>query len=483
MSLRDSRARILPSNTMGEMNASLARPRILATDVDHIAAPAAAPRLYQRAWRNGVVLGDIAALGVSFGAAVVLLWRFTHMRPSLGACAVAGMLILVAFAAHGLHERSYAVLRRDEFYYAMAVTLIAGIVIVPAFFALDLSWPSRLAVAVGVLFAGVLIGAVRYIIRRSLGDGHLFVAPRSIVVGSNGEAHATAAWIERDPRARASVVAPPREEDAERWLSALYCDAAPTHIVIAESISGIRLSELTRAAARRGIVLAIAGEGYAHVPSVRGFVLGSSTLVELGLPRAGSPWACAAKRLFDIVVATLALLIAAPVLALATLGILLEDGAPVLYTQPRVGRDGSIFHIFKLRSMRVDAETRTGPVWAVHGDARVTRVGRFLRRSSIDELPQLVNVLRGEMSIVGPRPERPLFVQRFSEAHPEYQERLAVPPGLTACSHLYMSRNIASDAVAERLDYDLFYIRHWSLAMDIALLLKTAAEVVFHRAA
>ncbi len=483
MSLRDSRALMPPSNIMGEMNASLARPRLLAADLDHIAAPAAAPRLYRRAWRNGVVLGDVAALALAFGAAVVLLWRVTHMRPSFGACAVAAMLILVSFAAHGLHERSYAILRRDEFYYAMAVTLIAGAVVVPAFFILDLSWSSRLAVAFGVLFAGVLVGAVRHIVRRVAGDGRVFVAPRSIVVGSNGEAHATAAWIERDPRARADVVAPPREDDVERWLSALCCDVAPTHVVIAEPISGIRLSELTRAAARRGIVLAIAGEGYAHVPSVRGLVLGGSTLVELGLPRAGSTWACGAKRLLDIIVASIALAIAAPILALSALAILLEDGAPVLYSQARVGRDGRIFHIFKLRSMHTDAEKKTGPVWAINGDARVTRIGRFLRRTSIDELPQLVNVLRGEMSIVGPRPERPLFVQRFSETHPEYQERLAVSPGLTACSHLYMSRNVASDAVAERLDYDLFYIRHWSLAMDIALLLKTAAEVVFHRAA
>ena len=133
--------------------------------------------------------------------------------------------------------------------------------------------------------------------------------------------------------------------------------------------------------------------------------------------------------------------------------------------------------------MSTDAEKHTGPVWVVDGDARVTRVGRFLRRTSIDELPQLVNVLRGEMSIVGPRPERPHFVQRFSETHPQYQERLSVSPGLTACSHLYMPRHVESDALAERLDYDLFYIRHWSLAMDIALLLKTASEVVFHRAA
>jgi lipopolysaccharide/colanic/teichoic acid biosynthesis glycosyltransferase len=113
----------------------------------------------------------------------------------------------------------------------------------------------------------------------------------------------------------------------------------------------------------------------------------------------------------------------------------------------------------------------------------VTRVGRLLRRFSIDELPQIFNVLRGEMSVVGPRPERPVFIEQFSQANPRYAHRLAVPPGLTACSHLYMPRNVDSDQVDRRLDYDLFYIRHRSIAMDIALILKTAAEVVFHRAA
>ncbi len=465
------------------MNASLARPRILAADVDPVLAPSPAPRLYRDTGRYAAVLGDVAALILSFATAAALLWHVTHMRPSFGACAVAAMFLLVVFTAHGLHERSYAILRRDEFYYAMAVTLLTAVVIIPAFFIMDVSWVSRLAVASGVLLSGVVVGIARYATRRLLGEEHLFVSPHSIVVGSNGEAHATARWIEHDLRARAEVVPPPHEDDAERWLAAICRDAGPTHVVIAEPISGVALSELTRAAAQRGVVLALAGEAYTHVPSVRGLVLGGSTLVELGLPRAGSPWARRAKRLFDIAVAGFALLLTTPVIALAALAVLIEDGSPAFYTQPRVGRDGRIFHILKLRSMRTDAEKHTGPVWAVHGDARVTRVGRLLRRTSIDELPQLVNVLRGEMSIVGPRPERPAFVREFCETHPEYRERLAVPPGLTACSHLYMARNVESAAITERLDYDLFYIRHWSLAMDVALLLKTAAEVVFHRAA
>ncbi|HEY9085486.1 MAG TPA: sugar transferase [Candidatus Tyrphobacter sp.] len=467
------------------MNASLAQPRSIAIEAGRLApaAPSAAPRVYGRFWRGVIVLGDIAALGVAFGAAVLLVWRLVGARPSLGACAVAALLLLAGFAAHDLHEKTYAILRRDEFYYALSVTLLTGLVVIPAFLLTDVTTRSRIAVAGGVLLAGFAIGAMRYLIRRTIGERRLFVEPRTLVVGSNGEAHSAAGWIEHDPRAHAHVVAAPKEQDAERWLAGICIDGAPTHIVIAEPLSGVRLNQLARATSRRGIVLAVAAESYARALAVRELVLGEATLLEVSVPQVGSVWARRTKRCFDVLVAALTLTLASPVLAIAASAILLEDGGPVFYRQPRVGRDGKIFEIFKLRSMRVGAEARTGPVWATSGDVRVTRVGRLLRRTSIDELPQLLNVLRGEMSIVGPRPERPAFVERFSASHPEYLERLMVAPGLTACSHLYMPRNVESDAIGERLDYDLFYLRHWSLAMDVALILKTAAEVVFHRAA
>ncbi len=467
------------------MNASLAQPRSITVEARRLApaAPSPAPRVYGHRWRGVVVLGDIAALVLAFGIAVALVWRIVGVRPSLGACAVAALLLLAGFAAHDLHQKTYAILRRDEFYYALSVTLLTGLVVIPAFLLTDVTARSRIAVVGGIVLAGLAIGAVRYLIRRTIGERRLFVEPRTVVVGSNGEAHNAAGRIEHDPRAHAQIAPSPNEQDAERWLADLCSDGPPTHIVIAEPLSGVRLNQLARAASRRGIVLAVAAESYARALAVRELVLGEATLLEVNVPQVGSVWARRTKRSFDIIVAALALAAASPLLAIAAAAILLEDGGPVLYRQPRVGRDGKNFEIFKLRSMRVGAEAQTGPVWAVNGDARVTRVGRFLRRTSIDELPQLLNVLRGEMSIVGPRPERPLFVERFAASNPQYIERLMVAPGLTACSHLYMPRNVESDAIGERLDYDLFYLRHWSLAMDVALIVKTAVEVAFHRAA
>jgi lipopolysaccharide/colanic/teichoic acid biosynthesis glycosyltransferase len=165
------------------------------------------------------------------------------------------------------------------------------------------------------------------------------------------------------------------------------------------------------------------------------------------------------------------------------IAIYLESGGPVLYRQERIGQDGSVFDILKFRSMRKDAESATGAVWAKSNDARVTKVGRFLRRTSLDELPQIFNVLRGQMSIVGPRPERPVFVEHFRDAIDRYDERHLVRPGITGLSHVHMNRDVDQSAIGQRLEYDLFYIEHWSPMMDLSIVFKTGCEFLLHRIA
>jgi lipopolysaccharide/colanic/teichoic acid biosynthesis glycosyltransferase len=167
---------------------------------------------------------------------------------------------------------------------------------------------------------------------------------------------------------------------------------------------------------------------------------------------------------------------------LVAAAISIEDGEPVLYRQERVGRDGKTFQILKFRSMGLNAE-KDGATFATVGDARVTRVGKFIRRTSLDELPQLFNVLKGDMSIVGPRPERPVFVNQFEEKYPRYAERHLMPPGITGWSQVYGKRVVGFDDVPDKLRGDLFYVENWSLFMDVAVCLKTAAEVLFHKAA
>lgn len=178
-----------------------------------------------------------------------------------------------------------------------------------------------------------------------------------------------------------------------------------------------------------------------------------------------------AKRLIDLAGSLFLLaILGLPMLIVALLVRLTSPGSAI-YQQERVGLGGRRFMLLKFRTMRADAEAKTGPVWAHEHDPRRTRFGAFLRRWSIDELPQLINVVRGEMSLVGPRPERPYFVAQFSQEMPAYMQRHGVPPGLTGWAQLNGLRGNTS--ISMRLDFDLYYIRHWSVAFDLFIVLAT----------
>ena len=182
-------------------------------------------------------------------------------------------------------------------------------------------------------------------------------------------------------------------------------------------------------------------------------------------------WSSLAKRAMDLAISAAALAVLLPFLPLVALAIWLEDRGPIFYRQERMGLDGRPFLILKFRSMRVNAESTTGPVWAVKDDPRRTRVGAFLRRWSLDELPQLWTVLTGEMSIVGPRPERPAFVHEFKGQLPEYMLRHKVKAGITGWAQVHGWRGNTS--IKKRLQYDLYYIENWSLSLDVRILWMT----------
>jgi Undecaprenyl-phosphate glucose phosphotransferase len=182
-------------------------------------------------------------------------------------------------------------------------------------------------------------------------------------------------------------------------------------------------------------------------------------------------WNRILKHLFDLALGSLALAVAAPVLTLVAVAIRLTSPGPVLLRQERMGLDGRLFHMLKFRTMRVGAEAETGPVWATANDERRTRLGAFLRRWSLDELPQLLNVLRGEMSLVGPRPERPVFVEEFRRKIPGYMLRHKVKAGMTGWAQINGWRGNTS--LEKRIEYDLYYIERWSLAFDLKILLAT----------
>jgi sugar transferase (PEP-CTERM system associated) len=184
------------------------------------------------------------------------------------------------------------------------------------------------------------------------------------------------------------------------------------------------------------------------------------------------------KRLSDIVFAGIGLLLAGPIMLLVAGAVRLSSSGPALYSQQRVGQDGCVFTIYKFRSMRADAEAGTGPVWSTQGDPRVTTVGRFIRRTRLDELPQLWNVLAGTMSIVGPRPERPEFVAELTQQIPFYGQRHVVRPGLTGWAQVRHAYGASVDDAMQKFQYELFYIKHMSMPFDLFIILETVKTVL-----
>jgi exopolysaccharide biosynthesis polyprenyl glycosylphosphotransferase len=185
------------------------------------------------------------------------------------------------------------------------------------------------------------------------------------------------------------------------------------------------------------------------------------------------------KRLTDILVSSVGLLIAALPAAIAAILVKLDSPGPIFYRQERLGRESIPFTLFKFRTMRVDAESTTGPVWAIEDDPRITRVGKWLRKFRIDEIPQLFNVLTGNMSLVGPRPERDVFIRKLSEKIPFYAERLLVPPGITGWAQVMYPYAASIEESRRKLQFDLYYIKHMSFFLDMYVLLKTTKTMLF----
>ena len=184
------------------------------------------------------------------------------------------------------------------------------------------------------------------------------------------------------------------------------------------------------------------------------------------------------KWVFDIVGSSVLLLLASPVMLVTSVLILLEGGGPIFYRQERVGLHGRTFNVIKFRSMRNDEEKDGTPRWASAGDARVTRMGKIMRKMRIDELPQLFCVLKGDMSLVGPRPERPFFVDRLTQEIPYYAVRHSVKPGLTGWAQVRYHYGASVEDTAQKLQYDLYYVKNNSWFLDLVVLFETVGVVL-----
>jgi sugar transferase (PEP-CTERM system associated) len=196
-----------------------------------------------------------------------------------------------------------------------------------------------------------------------------------------------------------------------------------------------------------------------------------------------SRWTRLWKRAIDLLLASVGFVLAAPFTLLTALAVYLDSDGPILYCQDRVGEHGQVFTVYKFRSMRVDAEKAGTPIWAKDQDERVTRIGRIIRKTRLDELPQLWNVLSGDMSFVGPRPERPFFVEQLAGEIPYYQQRHAVKPGVTGWAQIKYQYGSSVEDAMEKLRYDLYYIKHLSIALDLSIVFDTVKVIMFGKGA
>jgi exopolysaccharide biosynthesis polyprenyl glycosylphosphotransferase len=468
-----------------------------------IALPRVKPRPHPHqyaGWHSALLLISDAVVFTAAGAASLAL---THTDPAafaqradvILALVFAAAVVLMIYDRMGLYRRSFGTSPRDELYASFAGSLLGLIPPVILLVMLPGLAPYRheLAIAVGLSATGIAISRVGLTLLR---DKIAPPRPRRIVVAGTPD-RVDALPGQLSLRGRDAILRMPlirfdeeleevaRHGDVSRisWLdhaTTWNCDT----LLVTEALPPVLMPPILRFCEAHGMRLAFAQSRIRpHAYDLEVKRDGSVALLYPQHLAVCTPGADAIRRVFDLALTAPAVVLLSPLLALVSLAIVLDSGRPIFFRQTRVGRFGKTFDVLKFRTMRVDAEAESGPQWAKPGEPRITRIGRWLRRTSIDELPQLLNVLRGEMSLIGPRPERPFYVDRFRAMLPRYDERHMVRPGITGWAQINMRRILDPSSVGEKLSYDLFYLEHWSLFLDATILLKTAAEFLFHEAA
>lgn len=369
--------------------------------------------------------------------------------------------------------------RFDSMYFAgltLAATLILSFLSV-ALLPRDFMAISRRELVLGVVFSAPILSVWRYF-ATSLAARFTALYRAFYVLGSASEAKRIAKALAENPdvpaeaeyltaKKVASIAAAKAGQSAGPQRDAIVC------VTERSSAEFLRLLDFCETHCRRVFVYPSVHDTLLFQHS-RLLAIGGVPLVEVAGREPDSAYMLI-KRAMDFSAALFGLLLAAPICVAAAVAVSATSPGGILYAQERIGRGGRIFKIYKFRTMVADAEAQTGPVWARKNDMRVTQAGRYLRKHRIDEIPQLWNVLRGDMSLVGPRPERPHFHAEFSEQLPLFDRRLAVRPGLTSLSHVLGS--YSSDP-ADRLRYDLVYIGTLSLLNDLKILFSTVRVVL-----
>ena len=444
---------------------------------------------------TALVAGDLCLLVVSYYTGVFLRWAsFENFFPSLLHHAIEAttftVVILAMMFAVGLYRRDL-----EGKISVLSVRLVVALVL--SFFVFTmifyvfppvLIWRSALAIAIPLAFVLILLwrfGWIRLIDHESI--------KRPILVVGCGE---QAAYVDTLSSSKNNypfrclgfvklhgetpAVAPERIISNNRPLHEIVEDLGVREVVIATEDWRNRLS------VDEMMQCSLTGTQVSDYLSFREKETGSVDLDAIrpswfifsgGFP--GGPLQQGLKRVFDIIVAAAALVFFLPLICATAIAIRLESPGPIFHFQERIGLNGRRFVTYKFRSMREDAEVGGQPQWAQEDDPRVTAVGRLIRRTRIDELPQIINVLRGEMSFVGPRPERPYFVEQLAAALPYYHARHRVKPGITGWAQLNYIYGASIEGAKQKLQYDLYYVKHYSIFLDFLIILQTVRVILW----
>jgi Undecaprenyl-phosphate glucose phosphotransferase len=447
---------------------------------------------FQRFWTSIKVILDVIVLAIAFGLAYLTrFWGHWDVIPPVSDTLVSLALVLAIFPATFHQSRLYLTSRVrthiGEVFELFKATVTATLILVAVtYFTRDRYSRATLAIFIGYAFT--LTSFARLAFRQVLSEvrrrGHNL---RSILVVGAGElgqrvvetiaehrelGFRVVGLLSRKPeKVGQTVLGVPvlgQVTDIDEVMASRPVD----QVIIALPIED---QPIVKSLMER---LALSTVDVKVVPDLYQYITLYGGLEEFGglpiISLQGGPlhgWNLIAKRAFDVLIASSALLLLSPVLIAVSIAIKLTSRGPVLYRQERMGMDGETFHILKFRTMRIDAE-HSGAQMASPGDPRRTPIGAFLRASSIDELPQLLNVVFGEMSLVGPRPERPVFIEEFKRQIPRYHLRHKVKAGITGWAQINGLRGQTS--IQKRIEYDLYYIENWSMLLDMKILVRTA---------
>jgi exopolysaccharide biosynthesis polyprenyl glycosylphosphotransferase len=440
-------------------------------------------------------LACIAAYAIRFHSSLIPSRGDHDPDAYLAALPLVVLLSLLAYRWNGLYEPRRIESFGREIGDVVRATLAALLMTIAATFFLRSVAESR---AVLVLFGAlnpVLLVSLRGLARRGLWALRRrgFNRRYAIVVGTGKLGQRVADKIARSPWTGLTIVgfveALDRKRESVRGIPVIGRVDDISSILAGRDVDHVFValpSEHARTIRRVADLLSREAIAVTLVPDILDFVTLNASAADFdGLPvihlrdHPIDDFGLALKRALDVVVALVGMLVAAPVMAVVAFLVWKADGFPILYAQERMGLDGRSFRMLKFRSMRRDAESGTGAVWATKDDPRVTPIGRWIRKLSLDELPQLWNVLKGEMSIVGPRPERPVLIEDFKRRIPRYMLRHATKAGLTGWAQVNGWRGDTS--LKKRLQYDLYYIENWSLLFDVKIILLTFLRGFYHK--